>query len=225
MVNPSTSPIFLPIFGGQGSLKFDPENSSTPLLLYTRLPSADVLYDACYDAFHAELRSLPLEMAERVDICACDFKEKASILSPTLEKYLLNPVVSGTSLLLHQALQYLHFVEKVCSGFRTDRGSLEEIFSSNAEHNVGVLGFSSGILAAATVAASRTKLDFIKHAVEAYRLAFWIGVRVQLYRSNAQPCQNLNPKPWALVVICDRSDVERSVLGFNKVLAFFILHF
>jgi hypothetical protein len=47
-----------------------------------------------------------------VGICANDFKEKVSILSPIHEQYLLNPIVSGTTLLLQQALQYLFFMEK-----------------------------------------------------------------------------------------------------------------
>jgi hypothetical protein len=211
----STSTTVLPIFGGQGVLSFDPQGTSKRLGLYTSFPSGAVLFAACYDALHTELRSLSSDLTEKVGICASDFKEKASILSPIHEQYLLNPIVSGTTLLLQQALQYLFFVEK--SDSETKDRSLEEIFHLNSQRKVGVLGFSSGILAAAVVAASRTKLDFIKHAVEAYRLAFWIGVRVQLFlHSSTQLTQNSNS--WALAIVSNnKSDVEQSVLVFNKV--------
>jgi len=218
----STPTIILPVFGGQGVLSFDPEGASKHLTLYTSFSSGAVLYYACYDAFHTELRSLPSDLAERVGICASDFKEKVSILNPINEQYLLNSIVSGTTLLLQQALQYLFFVEKFNE--TKENCLLGNNFYLNSQHKVGIPGFSSGILAAAVVAASRTKLDFIKHVVEAYRLAFWTGVRVHLYQSTIQPHQNSNP--WALVIISSRSDVDQSVLVFNKVsfsLCFFFL--
>lgn len=209
----STPTIVLPVFGGQGVLSFDPEGASKCLALYTSFSSGAVLYAACYDAFHTELRSLPSDLVEKVGICACDFKKRGSVLNPIHEQYLLNPVVSGTTLLLQQALQYLFFVEKFESETKEDC-SLGNKFYLNTPHKVGILGFSSGILAAAVVAASRTKIDFIKHVVEAYCLAFWIGVRVHLYQLTIQLHQNSNQ--WALVIISSRSDVEQSVLVFNK---------
>ena len=201
----------MPAFGGQGALSFDPEGAPKRLALYTSFSSGRVLYDACYDALHIEFRSLASDIADRVGICASDFKEKISILSPVHEQYLLNPVIAGTTLLLHQALQYLLFVEKIDP--ETEVRPLEKKFYLNAHHKVGVLGFSSGILSAAVVAASCTKLDFIKHAVEAYRLAFWIGVRVQLFQSSTRQSSNL----WGLTIISDKSHIEQSVLVFNKV--------
>ena len=213
MFGDSTSTILLPVFGGQGVLSYDTEGTAKRLALYTSFPFGGVLYEACYDAFQRELRSLPSDLVERVRICATDFKEKASILNPIHEQYISNPVISGTTLLLHQMLQYLYFIEKFDS--ETNGCPLEKKFQENTRKKVGILGFSSGILAAAVVAASRTKLDVIKHAVEAYRLAFWIGVRVQLFCANTQSYQNSNP--WALVIFSNESDVEKFVLVFNKV--------
>jgi hypothetical protein len=208
MASTSTSTILLPIFGGQ-TLNFSPESNSERFAQYTSFPSGAVLLDACYDAFHTELRTLLSDVEEQVAICTNDFQEKASILSPIHEKYLFNPVVSGTTLLLHQTLQYLYFAENFDYGVK--ERPLEAILCLNIQHKVGVIGSSLGLLTAAVVAASRTKLGFIKHAVEAYRLAFWVGVRVQLHR------RSKHTNPWRLTITSNKSDVEQAALAFNKV--------
>lgn len=217
-----SSPILLPIFGGQGTLSFNPEDGSRRFRQLTSSPTGVVLLDACFDAFHAELASLPVEVAQQVDICANDFLHKNSLLCPVREEYLLNPIISGSTLLLLQVSSFLHYVES-SSAPRNNR--LDWLLQSNAQHGIGVLGFSSGIIAATVVAASRTKLDFIRHAVEAYRLAFWIGVRSQLFRMSYYASNSTGIfqdfRPWALVIFSlDRSAVQQALLSFNEVCFF-----
>ena len=224
MAKRPSNPILLPIFGGQGTLSFNPEDGSRRFRQLTSSPTGMVLLDACFDAFHAELASLPAsaEVVQQVGICANDFMHKSSLLCPEREEYLSNPVISGSTLLLLQVSKFLYYVESSAAP-RNNR--LDSLLQHNAQYGVGVLGFSSGIIAATVVAASRTKLDFIRHAVEAYRLAFWIGVRSQLFRmsytSNSTGIFQ-DFRPWALVIFAlDRSAMQQALLSFNEVFFFF----
>ncbi len=219
----SSSPIVLPIFGGQGTLSFNPEDASRSFRQIASSPTGLVLLDACFDAFHAELASIPLEIVQQVGICANDFMDKSSLLCPVREEYLSNPIISGSTLLLLQVSRFLYYAERGESAApRNNR--LDSLLQSNAHYGIGVLGFSSGIIAATVVAASRTKLDFIRHAVEAYRLAFWIGVRSQLFRINYTSNSTgifQDFRPWALVIFSlDRAAVQQALHSFNEVVFF-----
>lgn len=210
--------IRLPVFGGQGTLSFDPDNARKQLRRYTAFPSGAVLVASCYAAFHAELDGLTADYLQKVDICALDFKEKVTLFCPLREEYLRNPVISGTTLLLVQALQYLTFIEE-SHGFSENPTAFLNTVQLNASNGVGVLGFSSGILAACVTAASRTAVAFIAHTVEAYRLAFWIGVRSQLFcatLNGSSPFQGC--RPWVMVLLfVDKIDIQTRVQSFNKV--------
>lgn len=210
--------IHLPIFGGQGTLSFDPDNARKQLRRYTAFSSGALLVASCYAAFHAELDSLTADYLQKVDICALDFKEKVTLFCPLREEYLRNPVISGTTLLLVQALQYLTFIEE-SHGFSENPKQFLKTVQLNASNGVGVLGFSSGILTACVAAASCAVVAFITHTVEAYRLTFWIGVRSQLFRSTligCSPFQELHP--WVMVLFfVDKIDIQTRVQSFNEV--------
>ncbi len=69
--------VCIPVFGGLGMGYFDGYKKSRAL---ATSPSAIVLLDACYAAFHSEIASLSPNELMDVDICASDFKNKDSIL-------------------------------------------------------------------------------------------------------------------------------------------------
>lgn len=207
--------VILPVFGGQRS------DSAKHLLPYTSSHTGAVLLDACFAAFHTELLSLAPDLIQQVGICAKDFKDKVSLLRPIHDEYLCNPIVSSTRLLLTQALQYLYSVEGFQQKFSTD-WPFAEVLQTNSHYRVGILGFSLGILTATIVAASRSNIDFINRVVEAYRLAFWIGLRSQLYRSNIHIFSAQDFTPWAVEIFSsNNNEVQQAVLSFNKV--FFLL--
>jgi hypothetical protein len=102
--------------------------------------------------------------------------------------YERNAVLAGTSLFLVHALRYLRFVEGSCSSTGDSssdtppRTSLTPFLDALASSN-GVLGFSSGVLPACVAATSPDLPSYIAHAVEAYKVALWIGVRAEGWRA------------------------------------------
>ena len=205
--------VILPVFGDQRS------DSAEYLLPYTSSHTGAVLLDACFAAFHMELLSLAPNLIHRVGICAKDFEDKVSLLCPTHDEYLCNPIVSSTRLLLIQALHYLYPVEGFQHPLTADlNGPFAEVLQTNSHCKVGILGFSLGILTATIVAASRSKIDFINRVVDAYRLAFWIGLRSRLYCSNIHIFSAQDFPPWAVEIISsDNTEVQQALLSFNKV--------
>lgn len=159
---------------------FDNYKKSTALVTS---PSAIVLLDACYATFHNELASLSPNELMDVDICASDFKNKDCILFLVNERHRDNPALTGSTLALIQCLSYLEYVEGWISA-QGSQHSFAAILQSNTVHKTGVLGFSSGIISACVVATSPSIPSFILNAVEAYRVALWIGIRSQIYRIN-----------------------------------------
>lgn len=217
MASKSCTQILVPAFGGQGSPQtFSLDGQAQYLSSSSLSPVGITVLSACFSAFQADLASLNLEERKKVAICASDFMERESILQPPSEMYLQNPAFSGPHLVLNHVLQYLLFIEEKNSS--QDLFSFTDILDSNVRHGVGICGFSSGILSACVVGSSTTILSYINHAVEAFRLALWIGIRVQIHRAGllTQPvCPTL---PWAVVLSgMPRSVLESSVTCFNEV--------
>ena len=186
-------------------------------------PSAIVILDACYAAFHTEIASLSANELMDVDICAPDFTNKDSILSLVNENHRDNPALTGSSLTLIQCLSYLEYVEGWISA-QGSRHTLTTILESNILRKTGVLGFSSGIISACVAATSSSIPSFIVNAVEAYRLALWIGIRSQIYRVNLLRSHTLRgPRqqpmgPWGLMLRGLKTDsLLRIIRSFNEV--------
>ena len=83
----------------------------------------------------------------------------------------------------------------------------------------GVLGFSTGMFAAAVIACADTIPRFIAHATEACRLAFWLGLRAQQHARRAVPDVQM-PEPerqsWTLVTFgSSRAEVQDAVNRYN----------
>ena len=213
MENSSHRMVVLPVFGDQRT------DSAKYLLPYTSSQTGAVLLDACFAAFHTELLSLPPDLNHQVGICAKDFEDKVSLLCPTHDEYLCNPIVSSTRLLLILALHYLYSVEGFQHPLTANLNCpFAEMLQTNSHCKVGILGFSLGILIATIVAASRSNIDFINRVVDAYRLAFWIGLRLRLYCSNIHSFSAQDFPPWAVEIISsDNTEVQQALLSFNKV--------
>lgn len=214
MASKFSAQLFLPVFGGQGISHLDPCNSRVDLASLS--PFGITLLSACHTAFLSELASLDAERRTIVDICASQFAEKEFILWPQNDLVFDNPAFSGSHLLLTQVLRYLSFVEKFAAA--SVPIPFTDVLRSNAHHGVGILGFSSGIISACVVASSSSILSFINHAVEAYRLAFWIGIRSQIYRAALLSTGDVAPHPWAIMLLgIMRDELLRSIEHFNEV--------
>ncbi|KAI0064076.1 ketoacyl-synt-domain-containing protein [Artomyces pyxidatus] len=211
------SHIDVPVFAGHGTASANSLPTRERALRYASSPSGSLLLSSCFDAFHAELATLSPADAHAAGVDAADFFNPHSLLAVPPEKYVHNPVISGSGLFLIQALTYLNLVESYANQLGTS--SFASSLEKNRTHGLGVLGFSSGILPACVVATSASTLEYLSHSVSAFRLAFWIGVRTQLYRRSALEAARASSddtRPWSLVFLgLGHQAVEDAISQFS----------
>lgn len=200
----SSTILNVPVFAGQGTqaaksvaTRQQAHNDASTVL-------GSLLLKACYEAFTKEVSSLTPEELIGIRLYPADFPTPESLIDLPAERYDGNAVISGTTLFLIQSLRYLAYVESTA----TNTGSLTpftDILNTNIENQLGIVGFSSGVLTACLVASSQTALAYLTHGVEVYRLAFWIGVRSQQYRINSLESASIplkwHTEPWSQVII------------------------
>ncbi|KAG1732441.1 putative polyketide synthase [Suillus paluster] len=180
MESHTSRPRVVPLFSGQGSSSGALALALQQALRDIRSPSGHLLLTSCHEAFHAEVSKLSGNELDESRISLVDFQEATSLLSFS-SVYEHNPIISSVSLFLVQALRYLAYFSG--STESPGRGTFAEILRSNGDHLLGAIGFSSGIVTACVVGASNSVLSFMSNAVEAFRLAFWVGVRSTQHRN------------------------------------------
>ncbi|EDR13531.1 polyketide beta-ketoacyl-synthase [Laccaria bicolor S238N-H82] len=213
----SRSSLDIPVFAGQGSTSSSFTqtrecNASSPI--------GDVFLSACHMAFYAELVSLSSSDFKSTGIDMSDFASKDSLLTaPEQPQYLHNPIISGSTIFLVQSLRYLAYMDPFdlpCASLRP----FTDVWKCNADHGIGLLGFSSGIITACIASTSPTRISFLSQAVEAYRLVLWIGIRSQLYRQQALLRASLDANtdlPWSLVFFgIDMHGAQEALDTFNQ---------
>lgn len=213
----------IPVFAGQGTTAANSVQTRQQALLDASIAAGTLLLSSCFEAFHAELSSMSdIELAQ-IGIDIADFKTKEALLELPAERYTTNPVITGTTIFLLQSLRYLAHVE--ASGVTNDSLTpFSDVLKRNLEYGVGVLGFSSGILPACVVATSLTTISYVNCAVEAYRLAFWIGVRTQLYKEATLIDET--SLPWSLVFMgMGKSLAGKAIAKFAEVSLFIVINF
>ncbi|TFK52663.1 polyketide synthase [Heliocybe sulcata] len=209
----------VPVFAGQGTAAASSLQTREQALRDAESASGTLLLTSCYQAFLTELATLSPEELELVDVDPADFETAQSLLAASPERYQRNPVISSTTLFLIQSLRYLAHVESQASAEKS-AAPFFDYLKKNVEHGLGVLGFSSGILPACVVGTSKNTLAYVMHAVEAYKLAFWIGVRCQLYRAATLTVEGAPGKesmlPWSLVFMgMGRKSAEKAIAEFR----------
>jgi Starter unit:ACP transacylase in aflatoxin biosynthesis len=208
------------VFPGQGTVAAYSLQTRHQAFGDSSSPSGSTLLSAYHEIFHAELSALPASDLSNIDLDATDFIKKESLLELPKERYVNNPIISGPSLFIIQTLRYLAFVEETGSSTNS-LTPFSDLLKPNLEYGPGVLGFSSGILTACVVGTSFSTISFISRAVEAYRLAVWIGIRTQLYRRATLDAAFIDTNttlPWSLVCFgMSKTTVEESIMNFNKV--------
>ncbi|KAJ6485560.1 putative polyketide synthase [Mycena sanguinolenta] len=197
------------IFAGQGTTT---SAARTQALHDALSPSGATLLCACHQTFHSELASLPPSQLSIAGIDFEDFKSKDSLLNAPGSRYHHNPIISGTTLFLFQSLRYLSFVEASA----VTENSLAP-FSDVLGRSHCVLGFSSGILPACVVSSSSDLVSYISYAVQAYRIALWIGIRTQIYRVTTLHDGTItDSSQWSFVVHgISKNEAEELLQGFH----------
>lgn len=217
IITMSPATLDIPIFAGQGTS--GASAACTQALQDARSSSGTTLLSACHEIFHNELASLPPDLLSLASIEISDFESPESLLKAPGTRYERNPVISGTTLFLFQSLGYLSFIEgsAVAEGSRTP-------FSDALKRTHSVLGFSSGILPACVAASSSDLISYISHSAQAYRLAFWVGIRAQIYcatvRDDAPGIGINDGSPWSVVILgVSKEEAEELLRPFQKVKA------
>ncbi|PBK66294.1 ketoacyl-synt-domain-containing protein [Armillaria solidipes] len=206
--------LVVPVFAGHGTTAINSTSLREGATADASSPSGALLLDACHYAFNVELSTLSPSEALAVGIDPDHFKDpKSLLLLPSHEPYLTNSVVTAATLFLVQTLRYLASVQASSST------SFASTLQTNSEHGLGIVGFSSGILPACVVGSSETTLEFISNAVETFRLAFWIGVRLQIHKAAVQTPELLgeSPLPWSLAFLgMSHAAAESAIQSFLK---------
>lgn len=172
------------VFAGQGSDSHFSDREKLVKLRY-RLEGAQEHFDAflrgCRDAFHEAYNSLHQEEKAIFEPdTAAHFQDPEDLLQPG-PAFQSHPVFETTTLYVRQILELMLYLQ------RYDKTS----------EPLEVTGVCTGTLAAIIAAASPSHLSkpFITTAVDGFRLAFWVGLRVSIWcrralaeRCTGQPC-------------------------------------
>lgn len=198
------------VFAGQGTPSLNSVHTQTLALHDASSPSGSMLMSECHRALLSELGALSPAQLDGLDITCSDFPTPESLLwnlSPPKHR----TIMSGIRIFLVQSLRYLAFMET-------------QTLSNNpyapARHSspsISFCGFSSGILPACVSASSLSTLDYISKSVEAFRVAFWIGVHTELYRrASTQDIDPLDEDPendsWSYVFLGMNREIALGVL-------------
>ncbi|CCM00101.1 uncharacterized protein FIBRA_02128 [Fibroporia radiculosa] len=138
----------------------------------SRLPLGHVLLTACHQALVCDLTSVSQEEQTRFGLNLKNLGTPLDLLHlhPALRE---NVAMENVHLLLIQLLRFVanvEFPELLCEG------------RASGFRNVhGLLGSSTGLLAAVVVSTSKDIPAFIATSVEAFRLAFWLGFSTQCF--------------------------------------------
>ncbi|CAK5263658.1 unnamed protein product, partial [Mycena citricolor] len=192
------------LFAGQGTSGLSALKCQAQVVSETPLGATLLL--ACYEAFHRELASLTSQELRLTGLSREDFDGCNTVLCPA-QKYLWNPILSGTTLLLAQSLQYLSYIKQLHPKHP------EKLFTDALDRTQVVLGFSSGLLAACVAATSNDIATYILHTIQAYQVAFWVGVHAQSYRVkvlSSVSASEFQNKSWTLVIMGASEDVIAS---------------
>ncbi|EGN93845.1 hypothetical protein SERLA73DRAFT_163261 [Serpula lacrymans var. lacrymans S7.3] len=208
----------VPVFAGQGTDSINSLQTRQRALCDAASPSGSLLLASCFEAFHVELLTLSCEDLMEIGVSPHDFKDPRSLLPVPSQQYTHNPIISGISLFLVQSLRYLSFLQQSVPDVNSPL-PFNDILASNGTLSLGILGFSSGIIPASVVGTSTNRLTYICHSVEAFRLVFWIGVRIcqrrKVLLDNRTSVRAEPTSCWSIVCF-----------GIDKILAHeFINHF
>lgn len=194
------------LFAGQGSSSFgsDHVNTRTADILASS-HTANSLLKSCHEALITELDTLD-DNDKRVlpDDMRSSLSTPESLIDPP-SRLCSNPVVQGTTLFIHQMLEFI--------AYGSTLNSPPELAETS--------GFCSGVLAAIVTAScpSPSSPGFVDTAVHAYRLSFWIGLRNGLF------CRRViggsrDGSSWSLTVLgMPAHELEGLVSEYNKAVS------
>ncbi|KAI5919289.1 hypothetical protein F4810DRAFT_511777 [Camillea tinctor] len=166
--------------------------------LETRRTLEDFL-QRCFHSFHEEIDSLT---GDEEGVLGPDVREifdkPESLVTPP-SNYQSNAVLESITFYVHQIFDFVIFL------------------SRNPDNYVSqTSGVCSGMIAAAVAASfpESAPAEFINYAVDGFRLAFWIGVRVSIFCHEVSGGRS--HEPWAVTIRgCSAKELQEKVDTFN----------
>ncbi|KAJ3928286.1 MAG: polyketide synthase [Lentinula lateritia] len=206
--------LLVPIFAGQGSTPSTHSSYINSTIRRSQHGLCATLLTICHEAFIDELSSLSAQELTQAGVDPNDFRSPETLLTMWMSRFPHNALISSSALVLMQLLQYLSFVEQ----FGAENGSLRpfaDLLIGHSTSSVGILGFSSGIVSACVVASSNSAKSYLSFALEAYRLALWIGIRCQLYCFGTSDADTV--LPWSVVFIrISTEEAQEAISDFES---------
>src|SRR5260221_7880072 len=141
----------IPIFSGQGSTSINSRCVQDQAIISSASAPGTLLLSSCFEAFHSELSSLSEAELKMTGVSRVDFDRPSALLLVPPEKYIRNPVVSGTRLLLIQPLIYLEWATRAVG-----QDAFSALLEINHQNSTGIVAFSSRIIYACVFGTSES---------------------------------------------------------------------
>jgi hypothetical protein len=198
MSSMNSTPRFL-VLDGQGLSSITSSQTIRTALKDAESPLANSILTACHRALLHDYASMSEDDQENCGLTPADFASPSALLNLPIHIH-ENAIVANIHLFLVQLLRYLAH-----SG--SGLGVTHEPHSS-----LNILGFSSGILAATAIACTEDIPSCISHSVSIFRLAYWLGLRSQLYMRTMSNTSSISQATWSLVIFgSTRSEIQQAI--------------
>lgn len=170
-------------------------------------PLGHVVLLSCHAALLQEFSSLSADEMKDTGVDIQCLKDPLAVLDvpPSLRT---NTLVAIVNLYLTQILRFLA---------HTEAGHLDAR-TCGYDNQYEVLGFSTGLLAAAVITTSTDIPTLIFRAVEALRLGFWLGFHSQRFTSAAikDLSASSDSSPWSLLTFgSSREEMREAIDRYN----------
>ncbi|TCD66000.1 Type I Iterative Polyketide synthase (PKS) [Steccherinum ochraceum] len=193
------------VLDGQGTAAASTPQTVTLALQDATSPLGNAVLVACYQAFLQDYATLSNDekLITGLDLSVVDQPSTFLAYSITARP---NAVSANVSLYLTQLLRYIAHLHPTSFTIDVD----------GVQHHA-LLGFSTGMFAASVIAAAHSVPSLVTYSVEAFRLAFWLGLRAQQYAQMSLADSAIsNTSPWSLVVFgASQQELKESVDRFN----------
>lgn len=194
------------VLDGQGIPNSTSEQTIDTALQDAQTSIGNAILLSCHQAILRDYHCFTVEEQVDAGLTLADIPTPQSLLDLPL-RIPHNAIVANTHLYLLQLLRYIA---------NLDDGATSDAYPVAQE--VGILGFSTGMFAATVIACSKTIPALIRHATEMFRLAFWLGLRAQVFVARALAESSLaspnlsSSSSWSLITFgASRDEIEAAI--------------
>ncbi|KAL4246221.1 hypothetical protein ABKN59_009371 [Abortiporus biennis] len=215
------------VLEGQGTIAATSQETTATAFSDAQSPLGYSFLQACHQAFIEELTSLSSDDQLACGLSRENFENPSSLIR-IQDDFLPNAIIANVNLYLIQILRFL-----VSTSFPVLHESQafpsKQNSASFAPKTSNIIGFSSGAFAACVIASSASIPSLFLFGVEAFKVAFWVGFRAEMYARKTlldYPVQlspstldisSPAPHSWSLISFgATKEDVRDAVRRFEE---------